>query len=837
MNSLVYDYLRATEPPRPVCALAHQMATLDIALKRIRSGKSFMIAHYMGTGKTYTALFFAMYMSKSHPIIFVLPNATVRDNFAREMQHVVTYMPLDDYKLDNISFETRSAFIEEFMINTEKKPVINKLKARSFSNSVIVIDEAHIYLSNDWGRRMLELRNEADNIQFLLLTGTPVSNTIDTLSPLTNFVTGDEISIKTQNQGNKVVERTISEPELEMIMNKLKGLVSYYEQSPDSREIPEVRVHGSPMYVIPVIECVMEKEQEDDYNKTMEAMVANKKQEMFFRHMSYVSFACMGGYDHYSNFNNYLDHNREVKLARGLYLHNGVITGHWVRNMRWSTKLKYFLNAVETEPFEKRFVFFAHSKVGSVVIRSTMNMHGYTELHKEPAHDALCSVCGRKRTCVVCEYIRYAVITSMESKMNNNYIQHVLKIFNSDTNKAGRELMILFGSKIMSESHNLKEVRDVWILTVPDTHSQLFQTISRSVRAGAFENTSKPINVRILAATTSSSPAGRLRKKIVKDIGIDYPAPVGYKTMTEIYKELAVDTNSDKEDLHRMLLTTNVTVSHDIRKMLYVEIKAIHAQQVMERIKSQTCLENEPPLAELVPFIVKTKLSHFCYDSNRFVEEDFVKYARCSFISDDDLRRNFRKFVADHVVVESGECGLSVVMTGPNNETVTLPISEPLDTFYHSVVYYDTEEAERIKTMNKRYEGTYIWVDPMNNVPMIRTLTTEASYTGKRTLGNASIYTFKTPDIVELVQNRFGIDLIKRLRKSYPDQLKITDHRVKMETISIFKEFQEKYPDVLYYVSEGTETVDCDETAPAKEPAIAGWSGALDHHWFDVLFE
>ena len=812
MNSLVYEYLRSTEPSVPICALSHQMATLDIALKKIHSKNNFMIAHYMGTGKSYTALFFAIYMSKTRPIMFVLPNTTVKDNFLKEMQKAITYMPLEDFKLDNISLDTRTVFIDDFTVaptRGSKDPTINRLKARSYTNCVLIIDEAHLYFANDWGRRLLELRAEVENMQFLMLTGTPVSNTVSTLQPLTHFVTGEEIAIKTQNHGNKVVDRRLSDEDKETVMKKLSGLVSYYEQN--SRDIPEVRILGDPVYIIPVIECEMEKEQEDDYTKTMEAMDINNKQEMFFRYMSYASFASLGGYGNYNNFGNYLEQNAEVKLTRGLVLNNGLITGPWVNDMRWSTKLKYFINTIKSEPREKRFVFFAHSMVGSVVIRSSMGAHGYTELGKDPAHDAICTRCGVARTCGICNYIRYAVITSNEFKMNNNYIQHVLKIFNAPSNKDGVDLMILFGSKIMSESHNLKEVRDVWILTVPDTHSYLFQTISRSVRTGAFEDISKPIKVRILVASTSTSKADKLRNKLAKDIDINYPSKDGYKSLTQIYKELSDDQNSDNLILHD-ILNNNTNISHDVKKMIYLEIKAIHVQSFMEEIKKQTCVVNEDPLPELHSFIVKTKLSHFCYEHSRFREEEFLEYARCKFIPEAEVRRLFRTFVEGRVVVETKESGIAILIQGTDGELVAIPASEPLDQFYYSVTYYDTERAERIKTMNKKYNGTYIWVDPETDVPMIRNLTTEAQSgpTERRTLGNASIFTYKTPDIIELVKNRFGIDLIARLRKSYPDQLKITDHRVKMETLAIFKEYQKKYPDFLYYVSECSDSLEED---------------------------
>lgn len=821
MNSLVFEYLKNSETRRPICALAHQVATVDIALKRINEKHNFLIAHYMGTGKTLTALCIALYVSKTRPVIFILPNSTVKENFIKERQRAITYMPLEEYRLDNITFETRTVFIEDFMISQgNKPPIINRLKARSYSNSLIVIDEAHMYFPNDWGQHMLELRREADNMQFLLLTGTPVPNTISTLQGLVHFVVDESVIIRTQSKGNKVVERTISNEDLDSVMERLQGLVSYYEQNPENNDVPEVRVVGETLNIFPVIECKMGKEQEDDYNKTFEMMMLNDKQDMFAPYASYASFACMGGYEHYSNFNTYLEQNTEVKLTRGLFLSNGLITGPWVRDMRWSCKMKRFLESLQEGKHQKRFAFFWHSKMGSKCIRSSMNSHGFTELGKEPSNNAICLICGLQRICTICVYARYVIVTSEEAKNTSDYIQNTLSIFNADSNRYGSDLMILFGSRIMAESHSLKEVRKVWILTVPDTHSYLFQTISRSVRTGAFDDTSEPIEVHILVATTSSSRVASVHERVVRRVGVDMPVKNGYKTLAQITYELAHTEGDD--DRWASILEDNARISHDCKKLFYAEIKAKHGQIIMERIKDQTAMNDEPPGAEVVPLVLKSKLYHFCYDRILFTEKEFLEFAKDDrLFPESSIIEIFRRFVDDNVVVENRESGRSIIIRGNHGELVSLPVSESLDAFYHSVVYFDTERESRIQTLNKKYEGTYIYVDPINYVPMIRSLAMDSDARNRhRVQGHASIYTIKTPELIDIVKQRFGIDLIVRLREKNPGQLKFTDHDVKVETVAIFKEYQERYPDTLYYVSEGA-----DDVAVAGATPINLWSG------------
>ncbi len=155
----------------------HQAAPIEYLLKHPQQ-KGLLLAHYLGTGKTFTALGFAEMMGEKQVII--LGPETLRSNWQYHMGRMGLKNPAR-YKF--FSFEE----------------ALTKLEQESLKNSILIIDEIHHFVgliksgSKKMRSEYAALYKKLNNSERILaLSGTPIFADVSDLSYILNLVSGQE---------------------------------------------------------------------------------------------------------------------------------------------------------------------------------------------------------------------------------------------------------------------------------------------------------------------------------------------------------------------------------------------------------------------------------------------------------------------------------------------------------------------------------------------------------------------------------------------------------------------------------------------------------------------
>ena len=136
-----------------------------------------LLYHYLGTGKTCTAITIAENLKTERNIVVMLP-ASLRTNFIIDG---LMFCGSNEYKNAPLSYKEKYSFISYNANNT----VAQIKKIGSLDNKVIIIEEVHNLISKMMSGLMgvskqgLEIYNmlmNAQNVKIIAMTGTPVIN-------------------------------------------------------------------------------------------------------------------------------------------------------------------------------------------------------------------------------------------------------------------------------------------------------------------------------------------------------------------------------------------------------------------------------------------------------------------------------------------------------------------------------------------------------------------------------------------------------------------------------------------------------------------------------------
>lgn len=661
MNKIILEDLRNYPVPTNVPQiLPHQLATFDFLNQTcLKKSKSVLLFHKMGSGKTIIALLFAISSCNQKKVIIVLPSHSILLMWKNYLYKALKLLPMKEYDIESIEFTTRSKLNEDIRgigDNNISNIVVEKL--RNYNNYIMIIDEAHNFFGNMTGEVLVDLRKNT-NIIYVLLSGSPITNTVTTIKDIVELLTRKKFDDNKYIEvgGNRVFEKSINEAGIQYLTENLKGLISFYDE--ERKDIPRVVYRGKRIFLFPLVLCPMSKLHEDNYKQVSN----NIKNDMFIKLLMSVSLVALGPISNYENFSSFIETNQ--KVFDNLYVSNGRLTGSELIDLNISSKLKTFRDTIfEERNVGKRFIYFANSSIGSVVIRSVMLANGISEYGKEVVNNFTCVNCIKDRKCKnnECIPMKFVIITSKESnKGNNNYINNILSIFNEDINDDGSNIMFLFGSKIISEAYTLKNVNDIWFLTVPETKSELEQCIARAVRSFSYKDTTKKVVVRICIASTSDTLSSEVTKTIER-----------YRDET-----LSIEDKNTLLNKIEFKLTQNAqNLSYDFRKQLYSELKFEKSNVAVNIFKNLTVLSTEKIEEEILECYVLEKIRRFCYYNNRFKLNKLLEFINSNLSSIGNLDSVYKyavKAIEDGFVItnkEFGNCYLDFF----DDDVVTCPI-------------------------------------------------------------------------------------------------------------------------------------------------------------------
>ncbi|ATI21029.1 morphogenesis VETF-s [Western grey kangaroopox virus] len=573
--------------------LPHQLATLDFLLRSILDeNNSVLLFHIMGSGKTIIALLFALIVSKFRKVYILVPNINILKIFNYNLD-IATNLINADYVIENIHIYSTTSF---YSLNYNDN-VINYNGLSKYNDSIFIIDEAHNIFGNNTGELMTVIKNK-NNVPFLLLSGSPITNTPITLSNIISIMSDEGINFSDIIiQGKKVFQILLNENGVSVLKRILKNKISYYELH--DTELPSIIFHGRKFLDTNIVYCHMSELQERDYVNVRKLC----NNEMFEKNMNNVSLAVLGPLNLINNLD-ILFQDQDKELYPNLKISNGVLYGDELVTLNISSKFKYFIGRVE-HLSGKHFIYFSNSTYGSLIIKYVMLSNGYSEYNGSQGTNPR-TVNGKLKT--------FAIVTS---KMKSS-LEDLLAVYNSPSNNNGERIMFLFSSNIMSESYTLKEVTHIWFMTIPDTFSQYNQILGRSIRKFSYSDISRPVNVYLLAAIYS-------------------------------------DFDDDITSLDDYSIDEINTLPFDIKKLLYLKFKTKETKRIYSILRDISVNYSLPMHARVVDVVLGELTRQFFYHHSRVPIDDGNLFAVINRVlkSPEETRRYIERITEGHFFVSN----------------------------------------------------------------------------------------------------------------------------------------------------------------------------------------
>ena len=411
----------------------------------------------------------------------------------------------------------------------------------NLDNTLLIIDEAHNCTGNDFGNAVKKIITNSKNLKILLLTATPMKDSADSIVELLNYLRPIDAQIMrdrvfTNERGHQMKFKAGGR---EYLANMARGYVSFlrggdpltFAERNDVGEIP------ASLSFTRVTQCFMLPFQLQTFRK----MIAGNT-DSFDREAEAVSNFCFPGFgkesgaklcqgyygiNGISEVKNQLRANQE-KLCRLIadtilaeyqikntaslmYLvdNKKTITGE-IFNVKY---LKHFSIKFYTALLEiNRLVYgqqgpgllFVYSnlvRVGIELFQQVLLNNGYLEYQE----DASNYVISDSVKCYCCEYP-----TSRHAKLPDHIPKHAFRpatfiaitgksdesidtvheekhrilfdVFNKPTNREGKYIKLVLGSRVMNEGITLRNIADIHILDVHFNLGRVDQVIGRGIR-------------------------------------------------------------------------------------------------------------------------------------------------------------------------------------------------------------------------------------------------------------------------------------------------------------------------------------------------------------------
>lgn len=656
MNCLIEKSLQVLKnPSRFPKILPHQLASVDFLYKKIINDKeNVLLFHKMGSGKTIVSLLLACFITKKNKnIIILLPNNNIKMLWINKINIIKQLIPYDNYNLGLLSFKTKKEFID-YIESNKNKPV--KL-TKKYTRTLFIIDEAHNFFGNTGSECILLLQklfaeNKDDKPLYILVTGSPITNTLLTLKDLISILSYKVINENDYmiQEGNKIFNFNLTKNGIDIIKKELHDKISYFNQ--EKSNTPSALYKGQPLIKLPIIPCMMSKEQTKNYYLVKKDV----NNEMFLKYLLDVSFTAMGSIQNIQNFENYLKSKKRYQLTDTLYINNGKFQGEELKTLQNSCKLKYFVEKKISNKHNNRsksFIYFSNSRIGGRFLKDVLKTIGIQEYGNRQLENYICFYCGKEKTCKKCKPLTYIIITSIyltsfsnikkdidnENLEENNYsnsVNSLLEIYNSSNNDNGEEIYFLFGSKIISESYTLRETRDIWFFTIPDSLSEMSQIIARCLRTFSYKDIAKPVKIYVLVAIPNNFNIDILLKNYSKN------------------SIKLTNTSNNKDEINNYvntLMNEQENYPYDLKKVLYLEIKSKQTNLIHSLFKDLSQKKEEPISKELLPLYIMEMVRRMAYNKIKFTIEELLEYIPNQLLNVAKISGLLDTFIKDGLIV------------------------------------------------------------------------------------------------------------------------------------------------------------------------------------------
>lgn len=455
---------------------------------------SMLICHEMGTGKTCTAIATielhlkqknyglkgAIIITKGNPLI---------NNFQYELIHKCT--PKGLYKKGKpteVGQRNFKDFYKFYTYVTFVSAIKDKGQAyitERFDNRVIVIDEAHnvrlgpskaytptIDVYNEIHKCLHTLKNK----KILLLTGTPMKDTVDEIAPLMNLILPLDRQMPVGAAFNETFLEGNDEQDLiniPMFKDYLYGYVSFLKASKHttSLKIIEEGSRIGNLKHFKVVPLLMSEFQTKHYLKALSLKI----NDIYNNEKQASLFVFPNGTYGTNGFAHYVESKRLDFLPRNSSNEEKLIL---LKNysVKYHTVIKSLLE--QSALGLNSFVFCEAVKgSGLILFASLLEQFGFSKW----------SAGGHG--------LKYAILTNETSTEKD--INTIIRVYNKSDNKAGKMISVILGSKVISEGFTLRNTYNIHILTPHWNYTQTSQIIARALRIDSHDARDRPSPIRI----------------------------------------------------------------------------------------------------------------------------------------------------------------------------------------------------------------------------------------------------------------------------------------------------------------------------------------------------
>jgi hypothetical protein len=424
--------------------------------------------------------------------------------------------------------------------NMKQKIINNKLKSL-FSNSIMIIDEAHNIKEGSSGKdkkilppileRLVKL---SDNMKLLLLSATPMFDNASEIRWLINLLLMNDKRPTLQYNELFDTKGNLTESGMNTLIYNTRGYISYlrgenpikfplrlypniYKHPLSIKHFPNIDVDGNDILEdnmineLNILGCPMEGQQLQDYNTMIESDSKFGSFDQLGLMLSNISFPNPST-DHKIKIGNtgfnYIFSKQKVN-NRNIYRfkkpeYNQFLDEKNIKN--YSSKLHAILQNVKN----KEGIIFIYSQfIGSGVLPLALMLeyNGYTFLNGNKEEILLDSENKKPPIVENGNKLRFIMITGDMSLSRKDSYAEYMKIENQNQN--GELVKIIIGSETAAEGLDFSNIREVHILDPWHHMNKTEQIIGRAIRYCSHINLpleKRNVTVNLYASTLSPNP-------------------------------------------------------------------------------------------------------------------------------------------------------------------------------------------------------------------------------------------------------------------------------------------------------------------------------------------
>ena len=417
----------------------------------------------------------------------------------------------------------------------ERELVVDRIS--NMDNSIIIVDEAHNLTNNEYGEALKKIIKISQNLKVILLTATPMKNLADDIVDLLNFLRPLDDQIKRDRifSSEKNYLMDFKPDGLKYLKDMARGYISFYRgnipfsfaKKNDKGKIPEG------LLFTPVVKCEMEKFQLQSYSDTVKnfddslSKTSSAAANFVFPGLDSTKKRIIGYYstDGMNRVVSQLSNEKEnlLKLINK-QIFNGKLTKEEQRNFMYESENKtingLILNLKYLRYFSIKFykainrlsklvegnkgtgTAFIYSNLvkagGMEIFADSLIENGYLEYEENPNdYDIKDNTLDYKTGKTYVELQKmgklsefkpatFLLVTGGTDDSGEDIPEIKQKIirevFNKSSNKNGKYLKFILGTKVMNEGITLENIKEIHILDVHYNLGKVDQVIGRGIR-------------------------------------------------------------------------------------------------------------------------------------------------------------------------------------------------------------------------------------------------------------------------------------------------------------------------------------------------------------------